>query len=101
MRVQILFAFSLAMAGCASVGDTMSKEPSAVYATAKTPGEFRECIALAAVIGSIPVVDFRGGYLFTSSHGFGESFTAMPSGEGSEVKVWGRASMRATARQCI
>ena len=78
-----------------------TKEPSAIYLSDKTPREFRDCYITATPMRGLTASEYGEGYIFVSENVPGNAFTAMPKGEGSEIKVWGLAGTRAGARLCI
>lgn len=101
MRSLILIP-ALLVAACASVGETMAeKPPSAVYQTAKSPIEYRDCIIDRASAQAYQITDRDGGYLFALTAGAGQVFSAVPNGTGSTITVWGLLGTRRDARACL
>lgn len=97
-----LVLVAVALAGCASVGETMAnKAPSGVYATAKTPRAYRDCIVQAEPFSTYTVTEYEGGFMFVSTKVSGNVFTVKPIAQGSEVTVWGLLGTRRTARGCL
>ncbi len=92
----------LALGGCASLGETMAtKEPSLVFATSKTPKQFRDCYIASTPMRGLTASEYEDGYIFVSENVPGNAFTVKPVGQGSEVKVWGLLGTRNSARACM
>lgn len=102
IRVAVL-AGTIALSGCASVGETMAgKEPSLVANTLKTPSAFRDCIVNSAAFAEFSVTDRGRGHLFVHNKAPGQIIEVQPGTEGSsQVTVWGLLGTRKTARACI
>lgn len=100
-RAGLIVAAGLAVAGCASVGDTMNdKQPSAVFPSAKTPDEFRACLIGNQAGLPLSVVEWETGYLATNPSLPDQIIRVQAAPSGSEVTVWGMAGTRKTAENC-
>lgn len=101
MRTLGAMTLAAALAGCATVGQTMSeKSPSLELMSSKSPTAFRDCMVGSAISAAYMVTERDGGFMFVATQAPGQIILATPEGAGSKITVWGLLGTRRGARAC-